>query len=33
MLATVWAQRCACEEEGGLETLGDIISNNVNQIN
>jgi len=30
MLVTVQAQRCAYKEEGGLETLGGIISNNVN---
>jgi len=29
----VRAQRCTCEEEGGLETFKGIISNNVNQIN
>ena len=33
MEAIVRAQRCACVEEGGLETLEDIISNNINQIN
>jgi len=29
--ATVRARRCACEEEGGLETLEDMMSNDVNQ--
>jgi len=29
----VQARRCACEEEGGLKTLEDIISKDVNQIN
>jgi hypothetical protein len=28
--ATVRARRCTCEDEGGLETLKDIISNDVN---
>jgi hypothetical protein len=31
--ATVQVRCCAYEEEGGLETLEGIISNNVNQIN
>ena len=31
--AIVWVQRYKCELEEGLETLGDIISNDINQIN
>ena len=33
IVATVWVQYCAYEDEGGLETLEDIMSNDVNQIN